>query len=328
MHKVKKLNSLNILISFACLVLISFGLKQAKIVFIPLFLAYIIYIILNPISNYLNNRFSISKKFYNGVMLFIFIIFSFLFFKYIFSSINLLINELDIYSKEFNRFIQNNLGNLQNSFPHLKVKEILTNEITAPVTEVIRATSLAINNFGQIIILTLTCSLFFLFDSNSVIKIKKSIFFSDLQNRLRHYIIIKTISSLVTAAIISVYLIIMGYKFVLFLGVATFILNFIPSFGSLIAALLLVPVFGMGAQSSSDVLIPLIFPSLVQFGIGNLIEPKFMGEALELSSIIIILSLIYWGIIFGFYGLFLGVPLSLVVKTLISSSDFKDSIYN
>ena len=111
------------------------------------------------------------------------------------------------------------------------------------------------------------------------------------------------------------------------MGVVTVLLNFIPSFGSVIATFLLIPVFAISADSGADLLLPLIFPGIVQFLIGNIMEPKLMGKALSLGPIIIIFSLIFWGIIFGIYGVFLAVPLSLIVSFVLKNSNIKKAIW-
>ena len=167
----------------------------------------------------------------------------------------------------------------------------------------------------------------FLFDPISISNLTRKDCYDILQKKLRHYLLIKTITSFITAFILALYLLILGYKFVFFVGLATFILNYIPTFGSLIATLLLVPIFGIEAESASDIIIPMIFPAMTQFIIGNILEPKFMGDALKLSPVTVIFSLIFWSIIFGTYGLFLGVPLSLVAFALYESSDFKDKLF-
>lgn len=71
----------------------------------------------------------------------------------------------------------------------------------------------------------------------------------------------------------------------------------------------------------------LIFPATIQFIIGNIIEPKFMGDAFKLGPITIVLSLVYWSIVFGPYGLFLGVPISIFIKFFLKKTNLKESIY-
>ena len=141
------------------------------------------------------------------------------------------------------------------------------------------------------------------------------------------YFSIKAATSFVTSLIVVIYLYIFDYKFLLFIGISTFILNFIPSFGSIIATAILIPVIVTKDASLEQVLIMMLFPACVQFIIGNLIEPKLMGDSLRLSSVTVILCLIFWSIIFAGYGLFLGVPLTLFAFEFYKASSFKEQLF-
>ena len=233
---------------------------------------------------------------------------------------------MDVYFHQFNKFIQNNINKIQAKLPNFEITNILQKEISSPVSKFIGSASSAIRGLSEITLLTFVYTLFFLYDPLCMSKLQNDNF-THVQSKIRRYITIKTITSLITGLIVALYLLIMGYKFILFLGLATFILNFIPSFGSLIATLLLIPVIGFEAENFLELIVPLVFPAVAQFFIGNIFEPKLMGNALKLSPILIIISLIFWSIVFGVYGLFLGVPLTLVCQSIIKSSDLKKRIF-
>lgn len=293
-------------------------------VFIPLFIAYIFYLLVTPLIEFLGRRFSFPKKIYATIILMFLGVFFFLFFKYFWESINILINEFDTYITQFRTFAENYLARLKQRIPMINTE----NMMSGPIASIIQYSTTGIKDFIQILTLSFICSLFFIFDPLSLRKMGKNFTLIKLEKKLRHYALIKSVTSLVTGLIIYFYLLFLGYEFAFFLGFGTFLLNFIPSFGSIIATLLLIPVFGIEERTGSDILALLIFPGLVQFIIGNIIEPKFMGEALHLSPVIIILSLIFWSIIFGVYGLFLGVPFSLVIDAAIRSSNLKKKLWN
>ena len=104
----------------------------------------------------------------------------------------------------------------------------------------------------------------------------------------------------------------------LMFAILTFMLNFIPNVGSLFAVLMTVPVvllqFGMSWQPI--VLLPGLL--IIQFLIGNVLEPKLMGDDLGLHPITILLALILWGMIWGIPGMFLCVPF-LVISVIVFS---------
>ncbi len=137
--------------------------------------------------------------------------------------------------------------------------------------------------------------------------------------QLQSYITIKTITSFITGTIVTVILWIYGIDFAIFWGLLTFILNFIPNIGSIIATLFPIIIsfleygFGVRTVSLSVLLI------LNQNIIGNLIEPHYMGRQMDLSPVFVLFSLIFWGWVWGIAGMFLSVPIAAAVKIFAGS---------
>jgi predicted PurR-regulated permease PerM len=126
--------------------------------------------------------------------------------------------------------------------------------------------------------------------------------------------------SLGTGIFIGIWLYVLGVDHFLLWAVLAFMLNFIPNIGSIIAA------------------IPAVFMAFVEFGfakaglaglgfvivnmvMGNVIEPRFMGRGLGLSTLVVFLSLIFWGWLLGSVGMLLSVPLTMVVKIAMESRE-------
>ena len=97
-------------------------------------------------------------------------------------------------------------------------------------------------------------------------------------------------------------------------GTLTFILNFIPVIGSVIAVLLPLPIAVLQFPELTQILIIILLPSVVHIIIGNILEPKIFGEAFGLHPITIILSLIFWGMIWGIIGVLLAAPITAIIK--------------
>ena len=97
-------------------------------------------------------------------------------------------------------------------------------------------------------------------------------------------------------------------------GTLTFILNFIPVIGSVIAVLLPLPIAFLQYNDPSLLFLIILLPTIVHQIIGNFIEPKIFGESFGLHPITIILSLIFWGMIWGFIGVLLAAPLTAIIK--------------
>ncbi len=139
-------------------------------------------------------------------------------------------------------------------------------------------------------------------------------------SQVNQYIAIKTWISALTGCVISAWLWFLGIDFPLMWGMLAFLLNYIPNIGSIIAA---VPAALLGlVQFGVDVAgVAVLGYLVVNTVMGNIVEPKFMGKGLDLSPLVVFMSLIFWGWTLGSAGMFLSVPLTMVVKMALESSD-------
>ena len=115
-------------------------------------------------------------------------------------------------------------------------------------------------------------------------------------------------------------LVVLGVDFALLWGVSAFLLNYIPNIGSLIAAIppILLALIQFGVGKAIIVAIGYLVVNVV---VGSVIEPKVMGKGLGLSTLIVFISLVFWGWVFGPVGMFLSVPLTMVVKIALDSQE-------
>jgi len=134
------------------------------------------------------------------------------------------------------------------------------------------------------------------------------------------YLGIKTLISLVTGILVGVWAWIMGLDFPILLGIIGFLLNFIPTIGSILAAIPAVALamvsYGVGHSvgvAAGYLVVNIIF--------GNLVEPSLMGRRLGLSTVVVILSLLFWGWVWGPVGMFLSVPLTMIVKIMLENTE-------
>lgn len=174
-----------------------------------------------------------------------------------------------------------------------------------------------------IILLT---SVFMLFEAESIPKRlakdghngKNSPFYR-FTRAVNHYMGVKTVVSLITGIPVTIVLWWMGLDYAILWGFIAFILNFVPNIGSLIAAIpaVLLAIVQLGFSDALGVALLYLAVNLV---VGNIIEPKMMGRGLGLSSLVVILSLIFWGWLFGSVGMLLSVPLTMVVKIALESN--------
>ena len=139
-------------------------------------------------------------------------------------------------------------------------------------------------------------------------------------NKVNQYMAIKTVISFATGLLVTIFLMIMDIHYPVLWGLLAFILNFVPNVGSIIAS---VPAFLLAIiqYNFSIGFVVLLAYLVINFVIGNIIEPNYMGDQLGVMPLIIILSLIFWGWIFGAVGMLLAVPLTIIVKFGLESAE-------
>lgn len=137
---------------------------------------------------------------------------------------------------------------------------------------------------------------------------------------VRRYMFLKTVMSLLTGALVAIFTWFLGIDFPVVLGVLAFALNYIPNIGSFVAALpgvlLAFVEFGIGTT-----LITAIGYVVINVGVSNGVEPRYMGHDLGLSPLIVLASVIFWGWVLGPLGMLLSVPLTMTLKIAFESDD-------
>ena len=148
---------------------------------------------------------------------------------------------------------------------------------------------------------------------------RDSIRLTKIVREVQTYLTIKTLVSLATGVTIGVFAWAIGLDFPVLLGLIGFVLNYIPTIGSVIASfpaiLLALVQYGLGSA---------LGVGAVYLGIntvfGNIIEPHLMGRRLGLSTLVVVLSLIFWGWVWGPLGMFLSIPLTMIIKILLENT--------
>jgi AI-2 transport protein TqsA len=139
-----------------------------------------------------------------------------------------------------------------------------------------------------------------------------------INSDIRTYIGIKTLASFVTAAAGYLVFASVGLNFASFWTFLLFILNYIPILGSIVATALPAIFALMQFESLAPVLVVLIGVIIIQQAVGSIIEPRFMGDKLNLSPLVILLSLATWNLIWGIPGMLMCVPLTAIVVIIFS----------
>ena len=139
-------------------------------------------------------------------------------------------------------------------------------------------------------------------------------------SKIQRYLVVKTLLSTVTGLLFGFWLWVVGVDFPLLWAVLAFLLNYIPSIGPTIATVPPVAIalltLGPGAAIAAAV-----GCLLVNVIVGNVFEPRMMGEALGLSTFVVFVSMLFWGWLWGPVGALLAVPLTMLVRDLLETSE-------
>ncbi len=141
--------------------------------------------------------------------------------------------------------------------------------------------------------------------------------FHDFLSNINQYMVIKTWMSLGTGALVSIWLAVLGVDYPILWGLLAFMFNYVPNIGSIIAAVpaILLALIQLGTTSA---LLAAAGYATFNVVIGNVIEPRFMGRGLGLSTLVVFLSLIFWGWILGPVGMLLSIPLTMTLKITLA----------
>lgn len=141
-----------------------------------------------------------------------------------------------------------------------------------------------------------------------------------IADSVQNYMGIKTGISLLTGIVIALSLAALGLDYPLLWGLLAFLLNFVPNIGSIIAAVPAVMLAFIQLGAGSAGLVAGLYV-VVNVLVGNVIEPRVMGKGLGLSSLVVFLSLVFWGWVFGPVGMLLSVPLTMIARIILDGSE-------
>lgn len=318
---------LRTLLFFSAFVISLAGIKVAAPIIVPFILSLFVAIICNPAVNFLN-----SKKIPRGIAISLIIFTIFLLFVLLGGMIGASVNEFRKASPIYEAQLSGELDwlidwmgkynivvsmdEVRNYFDPAKVMTLVTSTLSG-FSSVL----------GNIFLLLLTV-VFMLAEGQGFSK-KLHVAFDDSDrttqrldhflNMVNQYMAIKTMISLATGVIIGLVLWLMGVDFFILWAVLAFMLNYIPNIGSIIAAVpaVILTFLQLGAGYAAMVVGLFVGVNMIM---GNVVEPRFMGRSLGLSTLVVFLSLIFWGWLLGMVGMLLSVPLTMILKIALENS--------
>lgn len=145
----------------------------------------------------------------------------------------------------------------------------------------------------------------------------------EIEKRVQKYLTMKTAISGVTGLLVFVVLELLGVPYAIAFGSFSFLLNYIPNIGSIVATLLPLPVVVLVPDiAPHNVVLAILIPGIIQFTVGNIVEPRVMGESLDIHPVVVLISLVFWGMLWGVIGMFLAVPLTSITKIILGRMEF------
>ncbi len=305
-------------VKLAAVVIIIAGLIAAKTIVIPILLAIFITILTSPLLLWLEEKGLNNALALMGVLILLIIVMSLLGWL-ISSSLNDFATNLPKYEEK----LRATLGTLL-AFAHEKgfgfsdapIREMINPaKIALFASDIVKGFGAALTNGFMILLLVV----FMLLEASLLPKKLHAIHANassqaaEFLNNVKQYMMIKNIFSLITGLLVYVSLLFIGLDYALLWGVLAFVLNFVPNIGSILAAIpaVLLALIQLGFVGAIEVSIVFLLVNIV---IGSMLEPKYMGQGLGLSTLVVFVSLIFWGWVFGPVGMLLSIPLTIMVK--------------
>lgn len=316
------------LIGIASLTVILAGLKAAETIVIPILLALFVAIISTPFIRSITRR-GVPPFAAVILVLVVLIVFGSVLVMIVSQSIDLFLQRMPHYQARLQLVITELL-------PYLERWEIPVNRETVMThlnpAQVMGLVGTALSGIGSVLtnlFLVVFIVIFLLLEEATFSgKLKAALpnaerslsNASGFMRQVNQYLMIKTTISFITGVLVTLWLWYLDVDFPVLWGLVAMLMNYIPNVGSLIAAIpaVLLSLVQLGLGDAALVAAGYVAINVVM---GNLVEPRFMGRGLGLSPLVVFLSLMLWGWLFGPVGMFLSIPLTMIAKIALEQND-------
>ncbi|MFT5757597.1 MAG: AI-2 transport protein TqsA [Alteromonadaceae bacterium] len=318
---------IKVLVVTAALFIVLAGIKTATNLLVPFLLSTFIAIICNPII-VKAAKYKIPKPLAVVIVIAIFVTIALSLAGLVGNSLAELSQQLPVYRVQLKEQFTWLTGILANY--NIQISSEILIEYFNPAAAMSLAADM-LSGIGGVmanLFLIIITVIFMLFEASSL-PVKLHLALDDPQMRLKQidrfltsvngYLAIKTLVSIATGVCVSLMLWAFGLDFFLLWGVLAFLLNYIPNIGSIIAAVpaMSLAMLQLGIAEAGFIGLGYMVINMVM---GNVVEPRYLGKGLGLSTLVVFLSLIFWGWLLGTVGMLLSVPLTMVIKIALESS--------
>ncbi|MDU2942770.1 AI-2E family transporter [Citrobacter braakii] len=327
------LNGLKIVIMLGMLVIILSGIRVAADIIVPFILALFIAVVLNPVVQRMV-KLRIPRVIAVSLLIVIIVMLMVLLLAYLGTSLNELARTLPQYRSSLVIPLKNLEPWLQRAGIGVSVDELVKYiDPNAAMTLVTNLLAQLSNAMSSIFLLLLTV-VFMLQEVPQLPNKLKQMMSRPIEgmaaiqraiDSVSHYLVLKTAISIVTGLVAWGMLAALDVRFAFVWGLLAFALNYIPNIGSVLAA---IPPIAQVLVFSGlyDALVVFAGYLVINLVFGNILEPRIMGRGLGLSTLVVFLSLIFWGWLLGPVGMLLSVPLTIIVKIALEQTNGGQSI--
>lgn len=306
--------TIEITLIFISIVLGSVALYLTKVVLVPFVLSIFSYAVFSPLIKYLSARFKIPH------ILSVLIVFAgaalagFLFVIAIINSVEKFIASANQYENS----IQQLLSSLHELLPanYLSKEKAIEVAKQLPLLEFFQTLTGSILHIITDGLLVLVFTLFMVIGESS--PTSSSNLIEEILKKVSQYVSYKLVLSSLTGFLIWLLMIFCGVELSTMFALLTMLLNFIPTVGFIISTILPLPIIFLQFGAGPAFFTVLIGSIIVQVIVGNILEPKWLGDTMDLHPVTILICLMFWGLIWGIAGMFLAVPITATVKIIFS----------
>ena len=316
------------LLIFAALIIVLAGLKLASAIVVPFLLSVFIAIICNPLINFLG-QYKVPKGISISAVILLILLIVVSLAGLVGQSVNGFSQNVPVYKAQLQTEFSGLLSTLAQYNILIDKERIMSFLDPGKLIDIAANTLAGVGGVMADLFLIILTVVFMLVEAPYIgkkvhlalddpeMKQKQIDLFLDSVNS---YLAIKTLVSLATGLLVTIMLWVFDIDYYILWGVLAVFLNYIPNIGSIIAA---VPAVLLAVVLQGPGVAGLIAAGYMAINtvMGNMVEPRFMGKGLGLSPLVVFLSLLFWGWLLGTVGMLLSVPLTMVVKIALESSE-------
>lgn len=312
---------ITLLLGVLTVVVVGAVLKAAQSVVLPLIIAWLLSYMLGPVVRVLSaRRIPAGVSVFMVLMLLLGIVYVAALFFY--ARVSAFASAYGLYAARFNEIFQDIVSRYD-----LNTEMLATVEWTGKVGKLVGSTAGSLVSFMSSLVLVIIFLIFLLLGKPfSRFKIYKAFsekghadkittIMDSITNQIGSYLVVQFLISFLTGFLVWLALLLLGVDFPVTWGAMAFFLNFIPNIGSIIASVPpILLAFVQYYPSYWHAIVVLSVLLTIQLVIGSILSPKIMGDRLNLSPVVVLLSLVFWGWLWGLTGALLSTPIASAIK--------------